>query len=269
MGVTALNIHRNTAGYSGIPGKEYMILDGVLARVYFFDKKTGAYKGRVQLPSSAPAPTTYFNVAYTHDWRGHEDGLLWLMDCQRGKWIGYQIYECDVDSCGGCKNRGICNRDTGVCEVRVCLFSKIQAGSHVFILPTLFFFFFFFFFFFLLLYLPKKKCEGNFQGDLCADCLPGWLNTRRCDEDINECDQEPCGEGEICTNTPGSFECKCPEGYGGDKCQDDLDECQLGTHMCQNGATCTNSAPGYSCACVSGFTGSRCEVWNKRTKKQR
>lgn len=39
--------------------------------------------------------------------------------------------------------------------------------------------------------------------------------------DIDECDlaqglQSRCGEGAICTNTPGGFSCECPQGFAGD-----------------------------------------------------
>ena len=41
------------------------------------------------------------------------------------------------------------------------------------------------------------------------------------DSDIDECDlaqglQSRCGEGAICSNTPGSFSCQCPPGFSGD-----------------------------------------------------
>lgn len=43
----------------------------------------------------------------------------------------------------------------------------------------------------------------------------------RCDEDVNECDQEEClNEGE-CVNTFGSFYCNCSEGYEGQFCDDE------------------------------------------------
>ena len=35
----------------------------------------------------------------------------------------------------------------------------------------------------------------------------------------------------------------------------DVDECEEGTHGCHSNATCTNSIGSYQCACVDGFTG--------------
>ena len=61
---------------------------------------------------------------------------------------------------------------------------------------------------------------------------------------IDECQHNPCGMGEhsVCTDTIGSYECSCQEGYellnktgkkdkGGGKCKEikvEMDECELG-----------------------------------------
>uniref|UniRef100_A0A8C2Z7U2 FAT atypical cadherin 3 n=1 Tax=Cyclopterus lumpus TaxID=8103 RepID=A0A8C2Z7U2_CYCLU len=42
----------------------------------------------------------------------------------------------------------------------------------------------------------------------------------RCDGDVNECDQEGCGNAGECVNTFGSFYCNCSEGYEGQFCDD-------------------------------------------------
>ncbi|PIN18061.1 Serine/threonine protein kinase [Handroanthus impetiginosus] len=38
--------------------------------------------------------------------------------------------------------------------------------------------------------------------------------------DINECENNPCDEHGICTNTPGSYSCSCAKGYKGDGTKD-------------------------------------------------
>lgn len=57
---------------------------------------------------------------------------------------------------------------------------------------------------------------------------------RRCDEDVNECEQRGCGDGGRCVNTLGSFYCNCSEGYAGPFCdqrtsddEDDDDDAQV------------------------------------------
>lgn len=38
-------------------------------------------------------------------------------------------------------------------------------------------------------------------------------------KDVDECFlKNPCKEEAICTNTPGSYECACAEGWQGDYC---------------------------------------------------
>ena len=67
-------------------------------------------------------------------------------------------------------------------------------------------------------------------------------------ECLNDCDQ-------VCSNTTGSFQCSCIDGYtlssNGQSCQD-INECTPGTydHGCQQ--QCMNINGGYFCDCHSG-----------------
>ena len=38
-------------------------------------------------------------------------------------------------------------------------------------------------------------------------------------------------------------------------CYPDIDECAIGTGMCDTNASCTNTAGSYNCTCNNGFTG--------------
>uniref|UniRef100_A0A3Q1EEG5 FAT atypical cadherin 3b n=1 Tax=Acanthochromis polyacanthus TaxID=80966 RepID=A0A3Q1EEG5_9TELE len=51
-------------------------------------------------------------------------------------------------------------------------------------------------------------------------CISSFTGT--CDEDVNECDQDECGDGGECVNTFGSFYCNCSEGYEGQFCDDQI-----------------------------------------------
>ena len=75
-----------------------------------------------------------------------------------------------------------------------------------------------------------------------------------------------CSVPDFCTNggtcTPlggvGQFECSCPMGYTGERCQDLVDNCVSG--VCLNGGECINALNSFSCHCAQGFTGEFCEV---------
>ena len=46
-------------------------------------------------------------------------------------------------------------------------------------------------------------------------CSDGWSGST-CEDDIDECAQDPCIEGATCSNTKGGFECICQAGFDGD-----------------------------------------------------
>ncbi|XP_074536375.1 protocadherin Fat 4 [Halichoeres trimaculatus] len=87
-------------------------------------------------------------------------------------------------------------------------------------------------------------------------CPAGFTGTL-CDEDINECEVDPCENEGTCVNTPGSFYCHCDSGFSGPVCSADVDECLR--VECQNGGTCIPTKDGYYCHCVPGIEGEKCE----------
>lgn len=57
---------------------------------------------------------------------------------------------------------------------------------------------------------------NNIAQCLCKDGFTGAANQIGGCVDINECIGEPCAEGALCTNLPGSYSCQCPGSSSGD-----------------------------------------------------
>ncbi|XP_044072855.1 protein HEG isoform X2 [Siniperca chuatsi] len=70
---------------------------------------------------------------------------------------------------------------------------------------------------------PPNPCVSNpcMNGGMCLSydghlftchCQQAWTGPT-CNQDINECERDPCPVGSRCVNTRGSFSCECPLGF--------------------------------------------------------
>ena len=99
--------------------------------------------------------------------------------------------------------------------------------------------------------------------------------------DIDECTMEGYKNcSQTCTNTEGSYQCSCHDGYAMDPldiyaCRGmlssfnvwchvivlqtaviiDVDECSIGQHNCNQNAECTNTIGSFICTCRTGYEG--------------
>lgn len=75
-----------------------------------------------------------------------------------------------------------------------------------------------------------------------------------------ECDRkpQPCKNSATCNDAINDYQCACPAGFTGFKCQHDIDECA--SSPCKYGATCTNLVNKYVCNCTEGYKGINCET---------
>lgn len=65
-------------------------------------------------------------------------------------------------------------------------------------------------------------------------------------------------------NVIGSFRCSCPRGFTGDRCEINVNECEVDAKhpgpICLNGGTCLDLDAKYQCLCRQGWTGSNCQI---------
>ncbi|KAL4216399.1 Fibrillin-2 [Mactra antiquata] len=96
---------------------------------------------------------------------------------------------------------------------------------------------------------PCLPCPHGYEGDgtICSDideCDPSY-------EDIDKCDQ-------MCSNTEGSFNCSCKNGYrlnNNNHTCDDIDECKEGTKICSeiHHEVCVNNIGNAVCNCMPNY----------------
>ena len=94
-------------------------------------------------------------------------------------------------------------------------------------------------------------------GAVCV-CSPGWGGDI-CDEDIDECLSDPdrCNGG-TCINRQGNYSCEdCPPNLTGVNCERLL---TCNDMMCRNGGICSDIGGVVRCNCSAGFTGLTCEA---------
>lgn len=93
-----------------------------------------------------------------------------------------------------------------------------------------------------------------------------FFHSNRCDEDINECDPDPCQNNATCENLIGRYFCTCTEDFVGVDCERPrIVTCA--NDPCLNGANCsdifdpvTELAINYTCSCPFGYEGINCHL---------
>ena len=131
--------------------------------------------------------------------------------------------------------------------------------------------------------LDKKICGTNAQcqvlnHEASCSCPPEFYGNplTECKKEVNECLDNPCAQNAVCTNTVGSFDCKCLQNCEGDPynvgcmCpQDQLNQCAF--TVCGTNAKCrlkTNSRkPTAECYCPPEYPSGNplvsCKLFNK------
>ncbi|XP_025895707.1 fibropellin-3-like [Nothoprocta perdicaria] len=76
--------------------------------------------------------------------------------------------------------------------------------------------------------------------------------------DVNECETLPCLHGGSCINRLGGYQCSCPPGFTGERCEVNIDECL--SAPCLHDGSCIDDIASYKCHCKRGFAGTECEI---------
>jgi protocadherin Fat 1/2/3 len=97
------------------------------------------------------------------------------------------------------------------------------------------------------------KCRNEAFGNYTCDC-PAKMSGKRCDFG-RFCLPNPCRNGGLCEEGDDGPICLC-RGYKGKTCEIDVDECE--NQPCGNGATCLNEAGSFRCICPPHLSGASC-----------
>ncbi|XP_046542304.1 protein jagged-1a-like [Haliotis rubra] len=90
-------------------------------------------------------------------------------------------------------------------------------------------------------------------------CFQGWKGDY-CNQDVDECTEmvDVCQHDGSCTNTPGGFQCQCVEGITGKNCELVTNHCAL--NKCLNGGICNGNETDFKCDCDFPWTGEKCDL---------
>jgi hypothetical protein len=92
------------------------------------------------------------------------------------------------------------------------------------------------------------ECAAGFADD---DDIPA----NGCETNVDDCASNACENGGVCIDGVDSYSCDCTgTGFSGTRCQNDVNECALGTDNCDPLVSCTNTPGSFTCgACPSDY----------------
>ncbi|WKY15616.1 hypothetical protein Q1695_000808 [Nippostrongylus brasiliensis] len=100
----------------------------------------------------------------------------------------------------------------------------------------------------------RGECRDLWNSFTC-EC-PNGFEGQFCELNRNECSQIECDHGQ-CVDGIGVARCQCDSGYTGEACDVEMDHCSL--IPCKNSGLCINSNGSFICECRNGWAGRTCE----------
>lgn len=89
-----------------------------------------------------------------------------------------------------------------------------------------------------------------------CECAPGFGGDE-CEQNVDDCASAPCQNGGVCGDRVGDYICACPSGFTGKSCETKATPCE--PSPCQSGGTCAEEAGTFVCSCAPGFADQRQE----------
>lgn len=85
------------------------------------------------------------------------------------------------------------------------------------------------------------------------------LTGRFCEENVDDCILDSggprCFNGGQCVDQIGGYSCLCPQGFAGERCEGDINECLSNPCNPRGSLDCVQLTNDYRCICRSAFTG--------------
>lgn len=109
-------------------------------------------------------------------------------------------------------------------------------------------------------------CDDGYTGIHCnvSTCIEQCAFIEACVSDAqgnkvckSGCEDSPCVHGNCTNKAGGAFSCSCEPGYEGERCENEINECNL--NLCSNNATCIDKIADFECVCASGYNGTYCD----------
>ncbi|XP_053221313.1 lactadherin isoform X1 [Podarcis raffonei] len=120
-------------------------------------------------------------------------------------------------------------------------------------------------------FCEENKCQnggtcltGITESPFFCICAEGFTGIDCNETEKGACHPNPCQNGGECQVVPNrgdvftEYLCKCPSGYEGKHCENNMNECS--SQPCKNGGTCLDLSGDYACKCMPPYLGKSCQL---------